>query len=94
MIVIGKWKLKDADTSRVLQLLPELADKTRTEKGNLSYTVYQSEDDPGELILLEEYVDAVAVEAHQHSEHYRRIVVTEVIPHLESREVIVVKKLI
>jgi quinol monooxygenase YgiN len=93
-IVIAKWRLRESESSRILEMLPELAEKTRTEKGNISYTIYQSENDPHELILHEHYVDAAAAEAHRQSEHYKRIVVNEVIPHLESREVITVKKLL
>jgi len=59
-IVIVKWKLKELEASRILKMLPELAEKIRNEKGNLSYTIYQSESDPRELILHEHYVDASA----------------------------------
>ena len=93
-IVIAKWKIKESETARILKMLPELAEKTRNEKGNLSYTIYQSENDPRELILHEQYVDAAAAETHRQSEHYKRIGVNEIIPHLEVREVALVKKLI
>ena len=93
-IVIAKWKIKESETSRILKMLPELAEKTRNEKGNLSYAIYQSENDPFELILHEQYVDAAAAETHRQSEHYKRIVVNEIIPHLEVREVAFVKKLV
>lgn len=94
MIVIVKWKIKESETSRILALLPELAEKTRSEPGNVSYVIYQSDGSPRELILHEEYVDAAAADAHRQSEHYRRIVRDEIIPHLEVREVAVVKKLV
>ena len=41
-IVFAKWKIKESEASRILKMLPELAEKTRTEKGNISYTIYQS----------------------------------------------------
>ncbi|MFN6486830.1 MULTISPECIES: putative quinol monooxygenase [unclassified Nostoc] len=93
-IVIVKWRIKESETSRILKLLPELAEKTKSEEGNISYTIYQSESDPCELILCEHYTDTVAVESHRRSEHYKRIVAEEIIPHLEGREVILVKKLV
>lgn len=93
-IVIVKWKLKESEAPRILEMLPELAEKTRNEEGNLSYTIYQSESDPRELILHEHYVDAAAAETHRQSQHYKRIVVNEIIPHLEVREVLSVKKLV
>lgn len=94
MIVIVKWKLAESETTRILALLPELAEKTRSEPGNVSYAIYQSDSSPTELFLHEEYVDAAAAEAHRQSEHYERIVVNEIIPHLEAREVAVVKQLV
>lgn len=94
MIIIVKWTIKESETSRVLALLPDLAEKTRAEPGNVSYSIYQSESSSRELILHEEYVDAAAADAHQRSEHYGRIVRNEIIPHLEGREVMVVKRLV
>jgi quinol monooxygenase YgiN len=92
-IVIVKWRIKESETSRILKLLPELTEKTRSEEGNISYTIYQSESDPCELILCEHYTDADAAESHRQSEHYKRIVAEKIIPHLEVREVIWVKQL-
>lgn len=91
--ILVKWKIKGSETPRILQRLPELTRKTRGEPGNLSYAIYQSETDPNELVLHECYVDADAMEAHKRSEHYQQIVVKEIIPHLEVREVIPVRKL-
>jgi autoinducer 2-degrading protein len=91
--VIVKWKIKASETARILELLPEMAGKSKAEKGNISYAIYQSETDPNELILHECYVDAEAVEAHRSSEHYQRIVAGEILPHLELREVTFVRQL-
>lgn len=92
--VIVKWKIKESETERILKLLPELAEKSRSEAGNISYAVYQSESDPSELVLHESYRDAAAAEAHKSSEHYQSIVVKEVLPHLITRDVLRVRKLI
>ena len=86
-IIFVKWKIKASETPRILKLLPEMAEKTRSEPGNLVYVIYQSESDPNEFLLHEEYADAAAAEAHRQSEHYQRIVANQVIPHLEIREV-------
>jgi quinol monooxygenase YgiN len=90
--LIVKWKIRKSETARILTLLPELAEKTKSEKGNLAYLIYQSESNPNELILHERYTDQDAVELHKNSEHYQKIVVNEIIPHLEVREVVIVKK--
>lgn len=90
---IVKWKIRETETSEILKLLAELAEKTKKEEGNISYTIYQSESDPNELILHECYVDQDAQDAHKNSEHYQAIVAGRIIPHLEAREVYIVKKL-
>jgi len=92
-ILIVKWKLKEPEALRILKMLPELVEKSKSEKGNISYTIYQSEHDPNELIIHEHYIDAAAAESHKQSEHYQRIVVNEIIAHLAVRDVMPVKKL-
>lgn len=91
--IIVKWKIKATETARVLKLLPELVAKTRSEAGTVFYDIYQSEAAPNELFLHEQYADAAALEAHRQSEHYQRIVVKEIVPHLETREVALITKL-
>lgn len=91
--IFVKWRIKESETLRILPLLPELAEKSRAEKGNVSYAIYQSEANPNELILHECYADAEAAEAHKNSAHYRDIVACQIIPHLELREVTLVKQL-
>jgi quinol monooxygenase YgiN len=92
--VIVKWKIRASETPEILKLLPELAEETKKEAGNLYYAIYQSEEDPNELILHERYIDAEAQDAHRNSRHYQSIVVDKIMPYLEGREVHVVKKLI
>ncbi len=92
--IIAKWKIKESEAGRILKMLPELAEQSRSEKGNIFYTIYQSEANPSELVLHELYADADAVEAHKKSDHYQNIVVKEIIPHLDRREVLFVKKLL
>ncbi len=92
--VVAKWKIKPAEIERVLSLLPELAEKTRAESGNLLYSIYQSETDPSELFLIEKYVDAGAADAHRKSGHYQRLVAAGIVPHLGAREVTRVKTLL
>ncbi|HSI64166.1 MAG TPA: putative quinol monooxygenase [Candidatus Saccharimonadia bacterium] len=92
--IIAVWKVRATETERILGLLPALAAQTRNEEGNIFYSVYRSETDPNEFILHECYADEHAADAHRKSDHYQKIVVAEIIPHLESRTVTVVKKLL
>ena len=90
-MLIVKWVLKEAEVSRIQKLLPELTERSRNENGNVFFTVYQSEAEANVFVLHECYADAEAAEAHRGSEHYQRIVVNEIIPHLAGREVIAVR---
>jgi len=91
--LIVKWRIKETETASVLKLLPELVEKTKKEKGNLAYAIYQSEKDPNEIILHERYVNEEALDAHKNAAHYQTIVAGKIIPHLEVREVLFVKPL-
>jgi len=91
--LIVKWTINASETSRILGLLPKMVEKTRNEKGNLSYHIYQSADDHNVLILHERYADQDALDVHKDSEHYKEIVAAQIIPHLKNREVQLVNKL-
>lgn len=91
--LIVKWKITESETSRVLSLLEEMVEKTRNEPGNILYNIYQSDENANELILHERYVDSEAVAMHKGSDHYQQIVVQQIIPHLELRELNILKKL-
>lgn len=93
-IVIVKCRVKDSGVPRILELLPELAEQIGSKQGNVSYTDSQSESGRLDQILHEHYADAAAAHSHRQSEHYKRIVVKGIIPHLEVREVMSVKKLL
>ncbi len=91
--LIVKWTIRESETSRILGLLPQLVEKTKNEKGNLSYHIYQSADNQNVLILHERYADQEALESHQNSAHYQETVIAQIIPQLENREVQPVNKL-
>lgn len=90
--LIVKWKIKETEVSNVLKLLPELARKSKSEKGNLIYEIFQSESEPTEFVLHECYANEDALEFHKNSDHYQSIVVEQVIPLLEVRELTFVKR--
>lgn len=91
--LIVKWKIKETETAAILELLPALAEETRKEEGNIHYAIYQSEGNPNELLLHERYATTEAMETHKNSEHYQTIVAEKILPHLETREVYVLKRL-
>ena len=51
-------------TRRTIKHIFELIDRTREEKGNISYTLYADQEHPGEHVLIEEWEDQTSLDAH------------------------------
>ena len=91
--VFAKWQVKADELYNALALLDQVAKKSREEEGNLFYTVNQSSTDPNTLILFEGYKNDKALEYHRSSEHFKSIVIEQIVPLLAQREVILTKPL-
>jgi autoinducer 2-degrading protein len=89
----AKWQVKEGQLDTVLNLLAEVAKKSVEEKGNLFYKIHQSNSDPNTLVLFEGYTDASAVEEHRNSIYFQNLVIGQIIPNLENREVILASQL-
>jgi quinol monooxygenase YgiN len=89
----AKWQVKEGQLDTVLVLLAEVAKKSVEEKGNLFYKVHQSNSDANTLILFEGYADQSAVEEHRNATYFQEIVIGQIIPDLENREVILASQL-
>ncbi|MGD1318223.1 putative quinol monooxygenase [Chryseobacterium sp. 2R14A] len=92
--VYAKWQVKEGKLDAVLQIMKEAAHKSAEEQGNLFYKIHQSKTDENTLILFEGYENESAVEFHRNSEHYQNLVVKQIIPLLENREVILMNHII
>lgn len=92
--VYAQWQVKEGKLDSVLQILKEAAQKSSEEKGNLFYKIHQSKTDQNTLILFEGYENESALELHRNSEHYQSLVVKQIIPLLENREVILMDQII
>ncbi|MBD8081585.1 putative quinol monooxygenase [Chryseobacterium caseinilyticum] len=93
VFVHAKWEVKEGKSETVIQLMREAAEKSSQEEGNLFYKVHQSQTDRNTLILYEGYANEAAVELHRNSDHFKEIVLEQVVPLLESREVILMNQL-
>ena len=51
----------------------ELVEKSRAEAGNVSYSLNQSRDDPNTLAFIEFWKDQDAIDTHNATEHFTRI---------------------
>lgn len=92
--VYAKWQVKEGELDTVLNLMKEVAEKSSQEEGNLFYKLHQSKPDQNTLILFEGYIDEDAVEIHRNSEYFRNLVLRQIVPLLESREVILMDKIL
>ncbi|MFC4550543.1 MULTISPECIES: putative quinol monooxygenase [Halorussus] len=57
--------------SEALELIEDLADRSRAESGVVDYRATTEVGDPNVVRFFERYEDEAALEAHQASEHYR-----------------------
>ncbi|EDM35939.1 hypothetical protein PBAL39_23067 [Pedobacter sp. BAL39] len=84
--VFAKWQVKPAHLETVLGLLPEVVHQSTSEKGNLFYQIHQDNADPNVLILFEGYTDETALQDHRDSHYFQNIVIAQIVPLLEKRE--------
>lgn len=75
-------------------MMKEVAEQSSREDGNLFYKLHQSQSDRNTLILFEGYKDSEAVEIHRNSEYFKKLVLEQIVPLLESREVILMDKIV
>ncbi|MBO9567168.1 MAG: antibiotic biosynthesis monooxygenase [Niastella sp.] len=85
--VFARWKVKEGNMPVVVELLKVVHTRTRQEKGNLFYKIHQSQADANTLILFEGYENEAAQKAHVNAEHFIKVVVEQIVPLLEEREV-------
>jgi quinol monooxygenase YgiN len=85
-VVAVTWRAKPGHEDRVAEILGTVVRLSRAEPGCLLFQAHRSLDDPLEFFLYEQYVDEAAFKAHGESEHFKRWVLGEAVPLLESRE--------
>ena len=86
VILQATWIAKAGREAVVRDALAHLAPASRTEPGNLGYTVYQDESEPLVFRIFEIYADQDAVAAHATSDHFVRWGLERAIPELSERK--------
>nr|BFD86625.1 antibiotic biosynthesis monooxygenase [Streptomyces sp. Xyl84] len=86
--VIARYRSLPGRQDTVLSLLDRAAAASRREPGCLGYRVHQGTEDPRALALYEEYATEADFTAHCATAHFQDIVLAQVVPLLESREVL------
>ncbi len=85
--VIARYTIAAGNEDEVLELLPQLAEASRAEPGNVSFVPYRRLDDERQVILLERYASRDAFAAHRESAHFKDLVLGRIVPLLDDRTV-------
>jgi quinol monooxygenase YgiN len=86
--VFATWKVTEGQVENVLNLLKTVHDESIKEKGNLFYTIHQSNSDLNTILLFEGYTSEAAVTQHRNSSCFQEIVLGQIVPLLENREIV------
>ncbi|MFV2177227.1 putative quinol monooxygenase [Actinomadura sp. LOL_016] len=92
-IVQAVWTARDGEEAAVADIVRRMTPPSREEPGNLAYQAHVDSADPRRFVIIEEYVDAAAFEAHRASPHFRELVAGDCLSRLASREVTVLERL-
>lgn len=85
--VIARYFASPENAEEVARLLPQLAAGSRTEPGNISYTITRDLEHPERFVIVEEYASAADFAAHRETAHFQEIGVGKIIPLLGDRRV-------
>jgi len=72
--IIAKCLLKDGLKEKFKKTAIELIESSRKEDGCISYNLYEDLNNENILIFIEEWKDKEAINSHNNSEHFKRIV--------------------
>lgn len=72
--IVAKNKLKSGAKEGYLKTAQELIRKSRAEEGNISYSLFGDIHDENVVTFIEEWKDQNAIDLHNASEHFLRIV--------------------
>ena len=72
--ILASFKVKNDKLSDFIKLCNELIEESRKEEGCISYHLQQNTERENYLVFVEEWKSNEAIEKHNLSEHFTRIV--------------------
>ena len=72
--ILASFKVKNDKLSDFIKLCNELIEESRKEEGCVSYHLQQNTEKENHLVFVEEWKSNEAIEKHNSSEHFTRIV--------------------
>lgn len=70
---VSKIFVKEDKVNELVELFKEMIEPTKKEDGCIQYEMYQDEEDPTILIVLEQWESRDAFDKHLQTEHFERI---------------------
>lgn len=87
VVTLARYRVPEANAKAVLDLLQQVAAKTRAEEGNTYFLSYREHSEPNHLVLIEGWDSQAALDRHRQTPHFQEIVLGSIVPLLESRTV-------
>lgn len=72
--IVAKNILKEGKKAEFIKTAEELIQKSRAEEGNISYSLFEEVNNENIVAFIEEWKDLKAIEFHNNTEHFKRIV--------------------
>ena len=72
--ILASFKVKNDKLSDFIKLCNELIEESRKEEGCVSYHLQQNTENKNHFVFVEEWKSNEAIEKHNSSEHFTRIV--------------------
>jgi len=73
LLVLAHYTITAGQEDTVLELVPQLAEASRTEPGCLAFDAYQKVGDRRDVMLIERYVSREAFAAHRDTPHFHEL---------------------
>jgi len=72
--IVAKGLFMEGKTDEAINLYKELVQKSKGEKGCISYNLFQDKNDKTILTVIEEWESEETLEVHKNAEHFKKIV--------------------
>ena len=72
-VLVVRMKAKEGEEERAVEVARELAAASREEPGCEAFVPCRDSEDPGSILIYEQYRDKAAFEEHGASEHFQRL---------------------
>jgi quinol monooxygenase YgiN len=69
IVIVGSLKAQPGKENELRDALADVISPTHAEKGCLRYAVHQGVDDPTRFVIIEQWADQHALDAHVQSEY-------------------------